>query len=440
MRLFLLSLASLFCASSYANPSFEGRLPEDLIPQMKELISVALENSETMLLREYAEREAEGRRISARSAVLPTVRTNISFRQEREQDAPSGQGFEDRVVYDLSLRQPIYHWGTKRSEKEIGELELELARLDTGVSTESLVSKIRRDYLALVIARQRLTRSRLDLEEAIAKLAFQKELVEAGRASDVSVLPYELAVASKELDLMRTQSGWDFQLGELAVFTSIDVGRLSQLIAPEIPDFELLSSEAIESLRGQFSDGIEADIGLRKIDLDIEIDKRNLHMQNKSLHPMLSAEVGLSSNALDLDGTRREQSYSYFGLSVAWNVFDGFAKKGKSLETLTRLDRKERAKETHENWLQRKFAHALTRMEIESRSLAIQQRSLSLAQERFDAVSESVQEGRSPQSELENATRDFENTSIATQGARINYLLTLSDLLGELGLDSAANR
>ncbi len=435
MRPLLLLVACFVSTSSFAGDPLRGRLPEDLIPQLNEVISAAMEGSDAMAQREFSEAESEGRRIAARSAVLPSFRSNVAFRQEKDINEVAGAGYEDRVVYNVTLNQPLYHWGAKRTEKELGELQYEIEKLNTQIVSSSVRSQAREDFMRLIVAKQRMNRARLDLQQAVSQLDFQKSQVEAGAASESSMIRYELEVERKELRSLRAESDYDFRLGELASFTSMSPKRLDGLAVGLVPEFEILDQATIDSLVSLYGEAVERDERIKQSEISIEMNKRRLEIEQKALLPKVDAQVGLSSNALDLDGTRREQEYSYFGLSVGWTVFDGFRKKGRTMEALSRLTQAERAKRLGEERLLLSFDRLLRKLSIEGRALAIEERVLRSALQELDQVKLAVEEQRSPVSAEEKAQRDYDNTLIRTQDSRISYLDTLSQVARELGLD-----
>lgn len=438
MRALSVCFVLVFATLSRGELPFEGKMPEDVIPELGDVLDMALEKSKLVSSREFAEREALGRRVSARSAVLPKFSTSVAFRQEKDEEVVDDSSFEDRVVYNVVLRQPVYHWGALKSEKEIGQLQYDMELLNSGVSVSDFRQRVRRDYLGLVILKQNLERSRLNLDEAREKLRFQRESVAGGTASDVSVLPYELNVEREELAMLRVEADWEFKLSELADLIGSDRDELAGFVVGEIPQLEFLSLESIEALVSRFAAGVEQDEGYRRLQMELEVEKRRLKIVDQSLKPKFDAQLGLSSNALDLDGTRREQSYSYFGLAVAWNIFDGFRKKGRSMEALSRLARKEQDREGYESSLLRNFRLMKSRLELELRTLLIEERSLEATTGRRDFIAERVEEGLDPQSALTGVEKELTNLSIRTQGYRINYLVALSEIATELGLSSGA--
>ncbi|MDQ8201014.1 TolC family protein [Pelagicoccus enzymogenes] len=435
MRPILLLVACCFSSSSFAADPMRGRLPEHMIPQLKEVIASALEGSESMLLREYFEEESEGRRISARAAVMPTFQSNVAFRQEKNLDTAAGEGWENRVVYNVTLSQPLYHWGTRRSEKELGELQYEAEKLNTDLVAASVVSRARMDFMRLIVAKQRAKRARLDADLASGQLDFQRSQVEAGAASESSLTRFELDLERKDLQALRAEADYDYRLDELAIFAAMSAKTLDGLAVGLVPQFEILDEAAVAGLVKYYDQAVEQDERIKQSAINIEVNKRQLEIAQKTLLPKVDAQLGLSSNALDLDGTRREQEYSYFGLSVGWTVFDGYRKKGRTMEALSRLSRAERAKRLGEEQLVLGFDRLLQKLNIEGRALAIEERVLQRSLEELEQVKLAVEEQRAPLSSEEKAQRDYDNTLIRTQDSRISYLDTLSQVASELGLD-----
>lgn len=435
MRLFLLFFACLICTVCRAQTGLRVKLPEEIFPQLQEIIDSALEKSEVAIEREMLETEARGRRISARSAVLPSLSSSIALRQERDQDTVEDARWDERVIYNLTLSQPLYHWGARKSQKDIGKILYDKEELSSQQAITSLVKRIRSTYMGLVVAKQNLERSRLDLQETRANFDFQQSQIELGQASSSSILPYEFAVSRDELDELRKSNDWESRLLDLSQLTGMAVSVLEDMISNEIPEVETLDESFVEGLDSLVETAVANDENVQKLAMDLEIERKRLLITKHSLKPKIDAQVGLSSNAIDLDGTRREQSFAYMGFSVRWSIFDGFNKKGDMLEATTRLARKERAKKVYEENLARSLRNLVKSLDIERRGLAIEERNLAAVSGRFQWVSRAFEEERVPQSDLTKASKDLQNTSIRTQSSRISYLLAVSELVAELGLD-----
>lgn len=426
------------CPSLVADNPLRGRMPENLMPDLKDVIAVALEDSSDMEVVSYLEREAEGKRIAHRAAVLPSFRSSFSLRQEEDQDKARSTGFEERAVYRVSLSQPVYHWGAKAAEKQIGELIYEGETINAEGTGKRLLQKVRRDYMALVIAKQEIASSQEALESKRGYLDFQKKQLEAGAVSASSIEPIQLEVDRLELGQLKALRNWQEKVAEFSAYIGAEPVSLEEAIAGEIPGFDPLTEEETAALRRFFPHGLEQDVALQKSALDLEIEKRRLAIERKSLYPKFDAEVGMSSNALDRDGVRREQEYVYFGLNVGWNIFDGFRTKGRRIETATRLSRLEHSRNLLEASQLRSYERSLSSLDIARRSLEIEERSLAMARREFEEAKEGVAEERLPQAELGRAKREYEQHSIRAQKVRVSYLDTLSEFALLLGIDPIA--
>lgn len=444
MRCLFVCAACLMVSSSYGGMSVEGKLPEDLMPELNLVIDAALEKSETMLMRAFSEEEAEGRRVAARAAVLPSFSSDVAFRQERELGALGGEEFEDRIVYNVTLSQPLYHWGTKRSEKEIGELLYDLEATGTDAARLGVLGSVRSSYMNLVLAKQRLRRVSLDLEEALEDLAIQKDLVEAGSVSESALAALELDIERKELALLQERANWSHNLGGVAASVSLEPATLESLVAERVPEIEVLDQVALIYLRElarkavgrtDESSGGELGIELERHRLQTEIERRRIQIEENALKPKINAQLGLSSNALDLDGTRQEQEYGYLGLRVKWMIFDGFHKRGKTMEAVSRLGRIEKMKEQAKARFARDLEHKISRLEIAGRRLEIEERVLGSAREQLERIELAIEEQRVSEAERKKYQRHFDNASIHTQSARVDYLRAFGEIVLSLGLD-----
>lgn len=433
-KLLLLPFLLLGCPV-FGEVDFNGKMPEDLIPELRDIIAAALESSETVGDLDLREAEARGRRTAYKSVTLPSFNARVSLRQERDDDAESDASFEERLVYNITLSQPIYHWGSLKSEKQIGDIQYEMQQVNADKSIENLVASIRKEYLSLIIAKQRFILNQMIWEQAKSKLEFHEQQVAAGAASEVSLLPYQISVDREEIDMLRGQANYERELAGLAQLVSIDLLQLEEMVTETVPDFEVLARDDLSSIESLFPYAVERNEDMKLLLLDIEMEKRRLLIEDNALRPKLNAEVGLSSNALDVDGTRREQAYSFYGVSLNWRIFDGFRKKGRTLEVLSRLAAKERDRTSLESKLLTSYQSALRKLEIEQRALTIEERLLSSGERRRDWILENVEAGRMSSSEAEASERELLSSQINNQSARVRYLSALVDLAKVLNFD-----
>jgi len=429
----LLTLLPLVLGSlAYPQSDFAGRMPEDLVPELRIVLDFALSNSTTVQRLELSKQEANGRRIAAASAVKPTITLTGAARTEREHGDSS---FEDRGVYTFLLSQPVYHWGSRKQEKAIGDIEYKIQELASSEALESLVQGLRMSFLDLIVAKKRLGLIRLDLEKEASLFEFQKQQVEAGAASGDTLLTREIALERKQLEFMRSEASFAQSIETMAEQISMDPARLSELVPSHIPKLELAKAGVAFANAGAKAAAIDSHLGLRRAELLTEIERQRLKIEGSALKPKVNAIAGLSSNALDEDGTRREQSFSFVGISVGWRIFDGFKKKGKVLEASSRVAANERSEQVLRSSLESQLKRVERRLDFEARALSIQEKLLENESERLEWIRENTETQKLSESQLEEAERGILRSEADAIAARARYLVAYSEFASALGQD-----
>ena len=412
-------------------------MPERLMPQLEPLIEQALKISDEAEMRELMEREAMGRRISARSNILPSFGGSVTYRQEEDQNQVEG-GFEERLIYSFALTQPVYHWGARQADKQIGELLYELELLNTQTVRERLIANIRSLYMNLLVDRQQLAWNRRALEMKRRELETQRERMQEGLASATDLFTVELEIDRLELSEARNALAWESRVSELAHTLGLDRAELEAVVTEEIPRFERMTSEEIAALSAYFNEGLAQNEALKRKDIEILMDRKRLLIEGTALKPKVDLQVGVSQNALDADGVRREQEFLYGGFRVNWAIFDGFRARGRKMEARARLERNEQSKEILEESLRRDYVRALSNVDVATRALEIEEKLLANRTRGFEKSGEDLEAGLISEIVYQEQEQDFRQQSIRTQQARSTYLNALSDLSLLLGIDPDA--
>ena len=432
----LVFVVLLACGSRLFASELEKRMvaqsPERLLPSLQGVIDTALEQSVLVEERALAEAEARGVRLGHGAAVLPTVFSSLDYRQEEPFADQAGQS---RLIYDLRLSQPVFHWGARRANKQIGDIGLELVQMQTREGMKGMVLSARARYMDLILAKQRLARAEESLAKAERDLETQGEREKQGQVSAVvlegirsGILRAEISVDSERLQMDRLAAQFAREL-------RAQPEALTSNLESEIPAFPFLRDWEARGLLSEFDYLVESSSELRRQDQLIEVEKRRLHIFRKTLWPKLNFNVGLSQNELDNQGVRRESEFVFGGLGVNWALFDGHDAKGKSMESLARLRRLEMGRSLAEQRLADEFRFALRSLELTCRSLELDEEALSGAQLAVRSGEEELRDGLIAEARLEQLREQAFNQKIQTQGTRAAYLRQLSQILMDLGLD-----
>ncbi len=405
------------------------------MPGLQAVLENALNASEAAQLQQYFEEEARGRRVASRAAVLPSLRTSVSLRQEEEQGSADESSFEDRVVYDLTLSQPLYHWGARDSEKEIGSLRYDIETLNASQTASQIVQNTRRGYMGLVIAKQELEASSRSLELKREAVARQRKEVDAGSASEASLESLEIELERQELTYLSALNDWETSLIDFALYVGMDRVAVEAQLAAAIPKVAVMPPEKVRSLLRYVQPALETDEALRKQALEVEIAKNQLEIEKVATRPKFDAEIGMSSNALDDDGTRREQEFVYFGLRVGWDIFDGFRTKGRQMEAAARLARTRKLQASLRGATERIISRQLLTLELAARTLAIDERLMEKREKGLASARDGVVDQRVSQAQLDDLEEDFALASIQLQRSRMAYFEAVARFVSLAGLE-----
>src|SRR5204863_7022941 len=98
-------------------------LTEKIFPELQPILANALQQSPRMLERNLELDAASGDLLQARAGLYPAVSAYFQDSRTRDQreDVP-GTLKTDKLYYNLSVSQPLYHWGAISNRAKIGEI------------------------------------------------------------------------------------------------------------------------------------------------------------------------------------------------------------------------------------------------------------------------------------------------------------------------------
>ncbi len=435
-----LPLAAACTAAVWADElELVAHLPERAMPGLESLLASALERSDEARLLELARSEADGSLTVARATTLPQVRAYVNARQEEYLSEALAESSKQVVIYQVAATQPLYHWGARRSEREIGELAREIASLNEAELEDRIVANARAAYMAAVVARQVLALTDLRLEQKGRALGFQRERAAAGQLAALALEDSELEMERLELARLRSEGEWRSRLLELAQAVGIEPGELEGRIGPLVPRVEPIAEGALAALEESFAARLPERVELRRNDAAAGMARKALDIERQSLKPKVDLQIGVSQNGLDENGVRRELQFAFVGVAVNWSLFDGFRAKGRRQEALARLDRVERGRPQLETALQLRWGRALARLDLAARTLRIEERLFARREEARAAADQDLEAGAVSEAQHEEARRVYLESLIGIQVARAEYFNAVVALAQLLDLDPWAD-
>jgi len=394
-----------------------------------------------MVARNAENASAEGNRIVMRAGQLPSVSGYANYypwdRQLRSDLSKATT--VNRLNYNFSLSQPLYHWGALQNNTRIGELQLRMAQGQTAEGYRILVQEIRAQYLQLIIKKATLAKVRLSQKLAEDNFAVSESKFEKRVISEADM--FMPRVIQDQTRLTTDRSSDDYETSKL-VFAKLTGSPVlnDEQIPDGIPDVSVLTP-AYEPLLASYTSHKEPDsYNLRFIGDQIEAEKLTYQNIHTRLRPNFNAVIGASQD---------EQSYTtniankykvtdYFaGLQLNWSIFDGFATKGAAASSLARRRQLEQSyRDTAAN-LTDQARSQLKQVSFSRRGMEIANRLLDSSAGALRQKQGDLGRGLATETDVNIYQNSYQDAQISAFTARSDYLMKTGEFLSSLLQDPA---
>jgi outer membrane protein TolC len=203
-RLFAVVL-SVSPIASFAQSGSLPVLPEDVFPDLKGILAEAVQQSPRMLALSLGQEIAAADLVQARSGLFPSAGGFLQASVTRDKrEGISDTLSTDKLYYNFSITQPVYHWGERRNNARIGEINKRIADRNYGDAYRLLVQEIRTAYLQMIILKGRVAEARFNLEQAQETLRVTEERLARGVISESEAFQPRIGADQAALNTDRT--------------------------------------------------------------------------------------------------------------------------------------------------------------------------------------------------------------------------------------------
>ena len=311
-------------------------LPETELPALRDLVGSALSRSPRAIARELEFMHAEHETLVSSSPLLPRVDGSYDY-QIRQEELPglAEQQTVQRTFYNLSISQPLWHWGSLRATSRVGRLGRDVAEQNLNATRRELALEVRDAYLALIVQKLAVRNARFNEKVFKDSLAIQETRFKTNEITQGFLEDFRLRANEVSLATEMAASNLEFAVRAFRHLTGVDGFSES-----DIP--EAIPAPAVDA-RPEVPDGstgyLKSEALLTK-ELEIQQGKLNYKINRNTLWPKLNAMAGVYQDD-NLYSANRDQrlnnTAAYVGIHVQWSIFDGFASKGRRLQSRARI-------------------------------------------------------------------------------------------------------
>ena len=333
MRLKFAAISMLIASALAASPKALWALPVYTIDQA---VAVAQEHNPEILIARKKILAARGGFIEARSGFLPSL-TSSGLYDKRQTQSETNLRQEDYNAI-VKLEQNIYTGGAVTSQVAIAQLNIAKANYELQEIANRVTMDVRIAFNELLLNRAKI-RVREDSVRVLNEdLKSQQEQLSAGMVSKLNVQRAEVALANEEPELFNAQTELQNSYLRLAELFGTDVppGR-------QAPPFEVSGELQYRPNHADLNDCLaRADLNrplIKAREKDIEIEDRQYVLDRSAMRPHVRAFSGYEIYSERDPDVGQEFNYGgVVGINATWNIFDGFATKGRMQATRARRE------------------------------------------------------------------------------------------------------
>ncbi len=331
MRLKFPAISMLIAAVLPGLPKVVGAVPAYTIEQA---VAVAQDHNPEILIARKKVLAARGGFIEARSGYLPSL-TSSGLYDKRQTQSETNLRQED---YDATVRleQNLYTGGAVTSQVAIAKLNIDKANYELQEIVSRVMMDVRIAFNELLLNRAKVHVREESVRVLDEELRNQQEQLSAGIVGKLNVQRAEVVLANERPELFNTQTELKNSYLRLGELFGVDLRPGAQA-----PPFEI--SGELQYLRNDpdLTDCLaRADANrwvLKARQKDIEIEDRQYVLDRSELRPHVRAFSGYEVYSERDPSVGPEFNYGgVVGINATWNIFDGFATKGRMQATRAR--------------------------------------------------------------------------------------------------------
>src|SRR5213080_520662 len=326
------AISILIAAALPASPRALG-LPAYTIEQA---VAVVQEHNPEILIARKKVLAARGGFIEARSGFLPSLSSSGLYDKRQTQSETNLRQEDYNAI--LRLDQNLYTGGAVTSQVAIAQLNIDKANYELQEIASRVIMDVRIAFNELLLNRAKVHVREDSVRVLDEELENQQEQSSAGIVSKLNVQRAEVALANERPELFNAQTELRNSYLRLAELFGTDLRAGAQA-----PPFEIAGELQYRPNHADLNDCLaRADVNrpvIKARQRDIEIEDRQYVLDRSAMRPHIRAFSGYEVYSERDPAVGQEFNYGgIVGINATWNIFDGFATKGRMQATHARRD------------------------------------------------------------------------------------------------------
>ena len=405
MRLKFAAISMLIAAVMPGSATIAGTGPAYTIEQA---VAVAQEHNPEILIARKKVLAARGGFIEARSGYLPSL-TSSGLYDKRQAQSETNLRQEDYNAI-LRLEQNLYTGGAVSSQVAIAQLNIAKASYELQEVVTRVTMDVRIAFNELLLNRAKVRVREESVRVLDEELNNQQERFSAGIVSKLNIQRAEVAAANERPELYNAQTELKNSYLRLSELFGTDVPPEAQA-----PPFEIAGDLRYRPNHADLNSCLaRADANrpvIKAREKDIEIEDRQYVLDKSAMRPHIRAFSGYEVYSERDPDVGPEFNYGgVVGINATWNIFDGFATKGRMQATRARREAAVQALAAARRSVGSEVRSAFFDLQQAQRVLESETKNVQTADEALDAAKGNFAAGLGTQLDILQAASDVTRT------------------------------
>jgi len=375
---------------------------------IEQAVAVAQERNPEILIARKKVLAAHGSFIEARSGFLPSL-TSSGLYDKRQTQSETNLRQEDYNAI-LKLEQNLYTGGAVTSQVAIAQLNIAKANYELQEIVSRVTMDVRIAFNELLLNRAKVRVREDSVQVLDEELKNQQERFSAGIVSKLNVQRAEVALANERPELFNTQTDLKNSYLRLAELFGADLRPGAQAPPFEISG-ELQYRPNHADLNGCLARADANRPVIKARQKDIEIEDRQYVLDRSATRPHVRAFSGYEVYSERDPEVGQEFNYGgVVGINATWNIFDGFATKGRMQATRARREAAVQALAAARRSVASEVRSAFFDLQQAQRVLESETKNVQTADEALDTAKSNFAAGLGTQLDVLQAASDVTRT------------------------------
>lgn len=401
--------------------------PKQLLPELAQILDAAKQNAPELVEEGFMRLEADQRLLQAKSDYYPSLDlgANLGVRRQYRSNDEDTSNFG--LNYNARLTRPLYHWGAIEARIEQARIDNDTKALDYLQNTRLIFRQIRSDYLTLLLNSISLRIENIRKENLQSDLEKLKIDFENGKISELSYQGTQLNLQNSLLLIGKIKRDQKQIISRFRQTAGWQNPINSEM---QIPKFEIdpLEKWLEEEAATQSKAWTQMHYSALLIENEINDQKEAMTIIKARQRPIINFTASATQDQSNTSTANNVDTLTLFaGLSVSWNIFDGFQTKHRKIEANLKKRRLESKLDRLKKELLQQQQQMIDAIYYQLKNTKILEKRYELEGKLYMNKQSDFKAGRLTQNDLRDSKLQLTNLELQLMTARADLLMSLSD-------------